>query len=464
MKKYISFVALAFTLLFVLGRNVTLMPAQQKAAHAVAGTKLLPAFPDFGNMLPPSDYNGRTFKLSQDYPRVKPAMDPAVQKILQIDYTKNWKKYALAVRDYVFQGNIERGVTDSFYLEENPVRRWYHVPWQHYGPFGREGIHGLTKEGPEQPQTLAPTQTQEWQTYAVGFYNAPGGWMIGRVWADPNNPRPDIMQKEGFPIGTVVGKVLFTTAPPSQVPYLSAPIEWLAYTTKSFKPISNYPKDNPRSITTVRFIQMDIMVRDPRAAKTGGWVFGTFVYNGALAGQNTNPWYNTVPVGLQWGNDPGVTSHAGGNPAPTKTEINPDLKETVINTSDDLPPMHLGFGLRLNGPVDNTMSSCMSCHSTAEFPAVSALAPGFVFKPDGTPAFQPGSPGWMRWFRNVQCATPFDKEATSTDYSLQLAGSVQNFMSAKAAQVGGLYHVQYWKGKPVWMIYGERGATPSGTQ
>jgi hypothetical protein len=436
----------------------------RKSAHSTANPRLLPVFPDFGHMVDPAHYNGRTFKLSQDFPKTKPAMDAAVKKILQIDFTQDWKKYILAVRDYIYEGNIERDVPDAFYLEDNKVRHWYHVPWQHYGHFGREGIHGLTKEGPEGPGTLSPSQTHLWQTYAVGFYNDLGGWTIGRVWADPNNPSMDAIKNGGFPAGTVVGKVLFTTAPPSEVPFLSSPIEWLAYTTKTFSPFSDDPKLNPRQMSVVRFIQMDIMVRDPRADKWGGWVFGTFVYNGALAEYHTNPWYNVVPVGLQWGNDPTVTSHSESNPSPTKTEINPDLKESVINTDPDMPPMHLGFGLRLIGPVDNTMSSCMSCHSTAQFPQISALGPSFVKNASGKPQFEPASPGWMRWFRNIPCATPFDPEATSSDYSLQLAASVQNFIAAKGAETGGIYHVQYWQGKPVWMIYGQRGKTDSDSE
>lgn len=234
-------------------------------------------------------------------------------------------------------------------------------------------------------------------------------------------------------------------------PFLTNPIEWLAYTTTAFMPVTS-----PRVMNTVRFIQMDIMVRDPRANATGGWVFGTFVYNGALAKQNL--WHNVVPVGLMWGNDPTVTSHADSNPKPVKTLINPDLKHTIINTSADMPPMHLGFGLRLNGPVDNTLSSCMSCHSTAQFPAISPIMPSMVVK-DGK-RLQPASPDWMYFFRDVKCATPFDPQATSTDYSLQLAASIQNFLSSREAETGGLYSVQYWNGLPVKPIYGLRGSTP----
>jgi hypothetical protein len=429
-------------------------PVAAKAANA----PLLPAFPDFGHMPPPDQYQGRVFKLSQDYPSARPPLDPALKRILAIDFKKDWNAYILAVRDYVFEGNIEnRPVSEAFYLEDNKVRPWYHVPWQHFGNFGREGTHGLTKEGPVEPFTLGQAQPNLWQTYAVGFYNQQGGWAIGKVWANPDKPSLDEFKKEGFPEGTVVGKVLFTTAPVAEVPFLSNPIEWNAYVTKCFAPDHTLaPADDcdvKREMATVRFIQMDIMVRDSRAKETGGWVFGTFVYNGNLA--RPNQWENVVPVGLQWGNDPGVTSESDSNPAPTITKFNPDLKETVVNRSPDMPPMHLGWGLRLNGPVDNTKSSCMSCHSTAQYPAIVPILP-FMATENGKP-IAPGTARWMEWFRNVQCNTPFDPRATSTDYSLQLAASIQNFVTAKSQGVEGLYNVQYWNGVPVHGIAGHRG-------
>ena len=128
-------------------RRGVLAPATSRAEEAnvalrpAPSQKLLPRFPDFGQFPPPAKYQGRIFKLSQDYPTRKPAIEPAVRKILSIDFTKDWKAYAEAVRDYIYEGNIEAdGVANDFYLEDNKVRRWYHVPWQHWGPFGREGI------------------------------------------------------------------------------------------------------------------------------------------------------------------------------------------------------------------------------------------------------------------------------------------------------------------------------------
>jgi hypothetical protein len=428
------------------------------SADSSAATNLLPRFPDFGfqNLPQPGDgtdkYTGRVFKLSQDYPRTKPALDPDVQKILAIDYRQDWQAYMLAVRAYIFDGNIGTdGVRpNDFYLEDNKKRRWFHVPWQHYGPHGREGVHGLTKEGPVYIKVLGPQQTEQWQTYAVGFYNEPGGYMIGKTWADANNPNLSVVQREGFPEGTVVGKILFTTAPVEQAPFLQNSVEWRAYTTATFATTS------PRAMSTVRFVQMDIMVRDSRAKATGGWVFGTFAFNGKLPHPSKTAWLNTVPVGLMWGNDPTVRDTVT-NSQPLRTRINPNLKETIINPSPDLPAAHLGYGLRLNGPVDNTRSSCMSCHSTAQFPAISPILP-FLDSAGGKP-LAPGSVAWMRWFRNVPCQRPFDKQAVSADYSLQLAASIQNFLMARSAATGGIYAVEYWHGRVIEPLLGMRGTT-----
>ena len=387
---------------------------------------------------------------------MKPPIDPAVGKILSIDFTRNWRGYADAVFDYVMEGNIEnRPVSEAFFLEDNKVRRWYHVPWQHWGDKGREGLHGLTAEGPSAPFTLGPAQKDKWATYAVGFYNGRGGYAIGKVWPDASGPRIDALRAEGFPVGTVVAKLLFTTTPPAQASFLSNPLDWLAYAKVSF----DADPSVPRKVTTLHLIQMDIMVRDDRAKATGGWVFGTFVYNGARA--NPVLWRNLVPLGLQWGNDPEVRSHLEGNPAPTRTIINPDLKATVINTNArELPLNHLGFGLRLSGPVDNTLSSCKSCHSTAQFPAISGILPAFT-RLDGRP-LTCDDPQWWRWFRDLGPTESFDAGGATMDNSLQLAGSIQNYLEAKSAQNGGYYAGQYWKGERVMSVYGLRGAVPPG--
>ncbi len=408
----------------------------------------LPRFPDFGYMIAPGTYTGRVFMLSQNYPIREPQPDAGVKKILAIDFKQDWRAYLMAVRDYVFEGNIEAaGYEDDFDFEDNKVRKWFHVPWQHWGPTGREGYHGLTQEGPVSVQMLAPQQTQATHAYAVGFYNDLGGYTIGRVWADAERPDVGYMKNgRGFPVGTVVAKVLFVTLDEKQVPYLKNPLAWNAYVYAKDVDPTLPSTDTTRVTAKVNLIQMDIMVRDERAKSTGGWVFGNFIYNG-----NTNKadrWENLVPVGIQWGDDPTVNVNLT-NPTPTETKINPLLKETIINPNKtELPPVHLGFGMRLNGPVDSTVSSCMSCHSTAQYPAVSAILPFLNNPPVNLPTDPntPASPQWMRWFRNVPCATPFDPgKAVSFDYSLQLSKSIENFIDYKNSTVLGQYAVEYWE-------------------
>ncbi|MCF3649760.1 hypothetical protein [Synoicihabitans lomoniglobus] len=407
----------------------------------------LPDFPDFGFMLSADSYHDRVFVLAQDFPQRKPKMDAGVKRILDIDFETSWRDYIMEVRRYVFEGNARPdGIENSFFLEDNKVRDWFHVPWQHWGPTGREGFHGLTQEGPINERMLGPQQTQVSHAYAVGFYNDLGGYKIGQVWADPGDPNLAVMAGgKGFPIGTVVAKLLFTTLDETQVPYLTDPVTWQAYVYAKDVDPALPSTDTSRMQAGVQLIQMDIMVRDPRADETGGWVFGTFVYNGEMGEKNR--WANLVPVGLMWGNDPDVRVNLS-NPTPTVTRQNPALKETKINDRKELPPTHLGWGFRLNGPVDNPLSSCMSCHSTAQYPVVTSILP-FLNNPPANPPASQGAPAddyWMQWFRNIDCGHPFNPgRAIALDYSLQLSKSIENFVEYKTQIEQGLYSVQYWE-------------------
>ena len=388
-------------------------------------------FPDYGFQAPPGPSPSPNFVLSQDYPTKKP--DPSKlpaffaklpKAVTNSDFAA-WHDYMMAVRDYCFEGNLEI----DWRVQENKVRKWYHIPWQHYGDTGRESIHGLTKEAPVQPGQLAagqgrPTPTENYQTYAVGFFNDFGGYSIGQVWK--NHFAPDASATttpNGFLEGTVISKLLFVDVPSEQVPSLVNPVQWMGYIQKTYQEFA-------RSVRSVNLIQMDIAIKDRRAPD--GWFFGTFQYNGQLA--NKVGWENLVPVGIMWGNDPTITDSTYTNPTPTETKINPNLKESAINPNPkELPPTHLGWNGRLNGPVDNPQSSCMSCHMTAEYPALSAMSPLFTAKPPPV-----GSKDWMRWFQNEKCAVPFDAKAKSSDFSLQLAISLQNF-DAGYTKLGGIY-------------------------
>jgi hypothetical protein len=159
---------------------------------------------------------------------------------------------------------------------------------------------------------------------------------------------------------------------------------------------------------------------------------------------------NLVPVGIQFGNDPGYTTN-WINPYPVvKTIINDSLKETFINSSADLPPQHLGWGGRLDGPVDLNTSSCMSCHATAEYPQLAKLVPDQAFigvtLPNGAMKYltQTDAPEWKRYYTNTRCGTAYDSvHAVSTDFSLQVSLALTYYWQWKNVLLGGYYASQY---------------------
>jgi len=367
--------------------------AQPASKAYLTGGCDTPQTPFCDALMPPiPNWTGHVFQLSQNYPTTS---GPDAQPWLQFDPKTQPDQYLTAVLSYIFEGNIQADTESSFDPRLNAVRGWYNAPWQDVGINGREFIHGLTRERVSRPHELAPEQVHEWNNYAVGFYNAPGGMIIGRVWQDHGDPDPTAAL---FPNGTVATKLIFTTASEAEVPYLKGSPQWQAYVYAN--PNDPAPKaTSPRAVLSLRLLQIDIAVKDDRLSDTTGWVFGTFVYGSGPGGQGGGSgWTNVSSVGVIWGNDPG---YSGTGP----------LSQTWLNPAVHMP--HVGYQGRLNGPIDNPASSCLSCHSTAEVPS------GTMVPPTGV---NPAS-----WFQNIKSGTPFDSGRQSTDYSLQLSVGIANF-------------------------------------
>ena len=357
-----------------------------------------PTTPFCDALMPPiADWTGHVFHLSQSYPAT---IGPDVRPWLRYDPRTQTEKYLRAVLDYVFDGNLRADTEASFDLTLNRKRAWYHAPWQDVGITGREFIHGLTRERVSRPYELAPQQTHQWSSYAVGFYNAPGGMILGRIWKDRGAPNA---AAAAFPDGTVATKLLFTTASEAEVPYLKGAPRWRAYVYAD----ANEPDPtaaSPRAVLALPLLQIDVAVKDRRVADATGWVFGTFVYGGGPGGQSGSGWTHVATVGGMWGNDPNYSGTGS-------------LSQTWINPSVHMP--HLGYQDRLSGPVDYPTSSCLSCHSTGEVPA-GALLP-------------PAQADTAKWFRNIRSGEPFDPARQSTDYSLQTSVGIANFEAHRAA-------------------------------
>lgn len=400
-------------------------------------------YPNFGYMIDSArfakEYPGeQMFVLAQDFPET---CDEPIPDFFKYDWSDREKfmDWINAARDYCFEGMIDV----DFKPQLNDQRDWYQMPWLHYGPQGTEGFHGLAKEAEESPYQLRPNQTEDGQTYAIGFYNAYAGTVLHEMWGNPENIDPNATQGPdgGFPHGTVIFKLLFSTLDETQVDYLENPFTWNAYITPT------WDDSVKRVVRQVNLIQMDLMVRDTAANKEGsGWIFGTFCYNGALndGKEMKDRVKNLVPVGIQFGNDPQYTTN-WFNPYPfTETIINDTLEQTFINPSSDLPPQHLGWGGRLDGPVDLNTASCMSCHSTGEYPQVAALVPSQAFVGDTnkygafTHLTETDAPAFVKYFQNLECATAYNpNQATSTDFSLQVSLALQYHDEAKSAKGAG---------------------------
>jgi len=187
-------------------------------------------------------------------------------------------------------------------------------------------------------------------------------------------------------------------APVAEVPFLDGSLEWQG-------DIRHAAGTGLRP--TLRLIQLDVAVKDSRANSTTGWVFGTFQYEKA-ASTSTNWLEHMVPVGLMWGSDV------------MRLKADQQTQEEWINTARG-QKLHLGRkNLVLNGPIDNPMGSCTSCHGV--FAQVQRVDHPTPPRPSKTPPEKdnPSPDSMDRYFTNVKAATPLSPDWISLDYSLQL--------------------------------------------
>lgn len=388
-------------------------------AAALCAVAVQAAFPDAHNP-PPTGWTGPVFKLSQAYPTVLPAAEPASQrKWTQFDFTKpaDAPKYLQAVLDYCLAGNTVNTFAD---VSANTVRKWYHAPWLDSGNSGREFIRGMTKERPSRVGELGAAQTAQHDNWAVGFYNAAGGFTIGQVWQDPKHPDP---RKATFPADTVTCKLLFTTTPLAEAPFLAGTLEWEGDINRSTGTGAR-PK--------VRLLQLDVAVKDPRANSTIGWVFGTFQYEQASS-TSANWWDHLVPVGLMWGSDV------------TKLKADQATTQEWINAGRG-QKLHLGRKNEvLNGPIDNPLGSCAACHGFAQIARVNSPMPAL---PGNPPAVAANAMALDKYFTNIKSATELSPDYVSVDYSLQLQlGISRAINSGQASLPSGLNLVGRGSGK-----------------
>ncbi len=388
----------------------------------------------------PAGYDGPLFELSQSYPAELPEQEdyPWLEVAISEGAPVDPHEYLNRMFEYMIEGNTDHAdEADYFNVQKNTVRPWFHTPWLDATLDGREFVHGLTHELDSRVGLLGPSQRDKAQSWAVGAYNDRGGWAIGQVWCDPNNPdpralNPDQTGPNSLPDGSAVWKLLFTTAFEHQESFLDGSLEWTANIFPASLPLSvsnpnsadDGSADPKRVMKQVRLIQMDVAVRDDRLPL--GWAFGTFAYFADAEGETG--FDRLRPVGLMWGNDPGIT--------PTMVEQGEELTATWINPAyrdkEQYPQIHLGWAGRLSGPLDNENSSCMSCHQSAGVPGVPIVpeAAAWFQADDGGGSLAPVRER-LWWFSDVPAGLPAsDSQRVATDYSLQLAIGLRRFYVA----------------------------------
>ncbi|MBV9108514.1 MAG: hypothetical protein JO306_03805 [Gemmatimonadetes bacterium] len=386
----------------------------------------------------------------------------------------SWNPYLDFLFAYAVEGQspvLERWAT-QVNVGGAVITRWYHVPWMAYDiKAGREFIHGTTNERtasrgnfvdeggnamvllaarpgqagtirvgenpiPDAPDTL-------YETWAVGMYNPVGAYAIGRAIPASGVPQSTVVQGNAalplrFPNGSMVVKVLFTTADSSNAGYLRGAPRWTVN--------RHIPGDTVhRSPQPATLIQMDLAARDDRSPT--GWVYATYAYDGT-SGPATGPWWRRMrAVGVQWGNDP------QSYPAVDSTSSKP-LAQSAINHGIGIYE-HIGCYGRLAGPVDNPQSSCMSCHQGAVAPAPvgtpateTNVPPIFVFPPPSGAAMCMRSSTTTdslkamntAYFQNVLYPGPYPAfpgvsgKTINLDTSLQLLVAYKQYANWLAAQ------------------------------
>lgn len=382
-------------------------------------------------------YTGPLFKLNHSWPAkpLPPISNPPWRVAIgngKIN-TKNAAAYADALKQAVAP-NARKLIMDQQNWNAAEAR-WYNEPWL---GSQREAISGTYAAGTFGPSIFPDTGLKAtFNTHVLTYYDERAANALYNVWGT-TAMKPVVTPTSGqFAEGSIVVKAaVFASADPKQQlgwwDAMNGAQVWNMY-------LSPDGKASPQ-VWPGYVAQFDIIVKDSRSAPQTGWVYMTLVYDKDAPGQNV--WDKMVPLGAQWGNDPQATK--AGMPL-RENWINPKAPKYSTQT--------LGWGGRLSGPNDGATndivfngkaysnyadSSCMSCHSTAQWNTKTQSMPTFLLPTtstdakgnpascdqEGKPAPKgsyicspaPGSAAWMKWFQNRPGNKPMDAGAVAMDF------------------------------------------------
>ncbi|QJW93564.1 hypothetical protein [Frigoriglobus tundricola] len=409
------------------------VPAGDEKRPAGAGEKPDP-FAASSTPLP-AGYKGPKYAVSHDYPTEAPPApnDPPWRKALNGAPIgpDTAVAYMSALKEYVTK-DIKTLVLDYANWDAGKAR-WYNMPWLYSI---QDPVHGTYPAG-EFPSSMFPLSGLKtpgdatMNTYVVVYYNDTAGYTLGQIWGK-DAAAPDLTKAQ-YREGAIVVKVCLSSATRATWGPMDGAALWDVYGVPPNAPSGAKPAFFQGSV-----FQVDLIVKDSKTAPQTGWVFGTLVYDKSVPG---DAWDKLIPLGAMWGNDPDVNSAANPNAILKQSVVNPVAPLYAVET--------LGYGGRLSGPNDGAVvqnaivdgaaaprvaaSSCLSCHSTAEWQMQSFLLPspsapqknrspspdvtsdGFLY------VYKPGTVEFNRWFQNRLGNVPKDPGSVALDFHMNLA-------------------------------------------
>lgn len=449
-------------------RNLALAGASSLLLSAAPAPFGAPFANNNGTMVPPGQYNGPYFRLSHTYPASAPT--PAMPWRAAINNgvitTANANAYAQALKLAV--GKDMQVLLQNYPAWDASARGWYNEPWL---GSEREPIHGTYVGGAYLDSSLFPISglTKPITTYVLTYYNLTAAPTLNHIWGKTAQAPVITSTSTQFAEGSIIVKAAFVTASGRDWPVMKGALTWplfISANATAYPTLAGNgggapgdPKTTPPTLpilpvqpvlTDTSLMQFDIIVKDSVSAPKTGWVFTTLVFDNRLAQGPSGIWDQMVVLGAQWGNDPQANDPTNPNPVLIENWANPAAPVYGGET--------FGWGQRLSGPNDQAMndivypetgkpgfyknakdSSCMSCHSSAQWNLAnqahgmpSFLLPLTTRRPQAPPAGcptpcdylayspVPGSNTWMKWFQNRKGNQPMDKGSVAGDFDMVL--------------------------------------------
>ncbi|QNA98999.1 hypothetical protein [Massilia sp. Se16.2.3] len=222
-----------------------------------------------GQLPPPSQYSGPSFRLSHAYPSGLPAPRmPWRTAIGNVPIsTGNAAAYTQALKDSIARDMVALLANDGDW--DAGSRGWYHDPWL---GSQREAIHGMLVGLEQVDNALFPKSglAKPFTTYVVTYYNRIGAQTLGRIWRDPQAPQLGGGATQ-YADGSVTVKLAFTTAGPQAWPAMRGALSWPIMMAANAT-TGHFGRPTP---APAYLMQADIVVKDSQSAPQTGWVFTT---------------------------------------------------------------------------------------------------------------------------------------------------------------------------------------------